>query len=64
MYLVKMPRRTDKEYDVRVPLTINVDNDTLKKFREICHRDNTSMSKVINEFMGQEIKKSKASLLP
>lgn len=59
-----MPRRKDKEYDIRVPLTINVDNDILKKFREICHRDNTSMSKVINEFMDQEIKKVEGLATP
>ena len=48
----------EKKYGTRVPLTINVDNDDLRAFREMCHRDRVSMSERFNEFMREEVKKA------
>jgi hypothetical protein len=54
----------EKVYDIRVTTTINVDNDTLKKFKELCKRDDISISQRVNEFMKEEVKKVEGITTP
>jgi hypothetical protein len=57
-----MPK--DKVYEIRTPLTINVDKEALEKYKEMCHRDHTSLSRRIDEFIKDEVKKVEGLATP
>lgn len=59
MYLMR-----EKKYKVRVPITMNLDNDTLQAFKELCRRDRLSLSERINSFMAEELKKEVGHATP
>jgi hypothetical protein len=52
----------NRKYNVRVPVTVNFDSDTLEAFKEICHKQRLSMSERLNAFMAEEVKKEVSPL--
>ena len=47
----------EKKYRTRVPVTINLEDQILRDFKELCYKERVSMSEKINLFMEQELKK-------
>lgn len=47
----------EKKYRTRVPVTINLEDQILRDFKELCYKERVSMSEKVNLFMEQELKK-------
>ncbi len=44
---------------MRKPLTISIEEEILKKFKEYCEEEAINMSKKLEKYMKQELKKKK-----